>query len=95
MLSLPSKRWKKIELRAIEGKHYRMTFVSPIDGEEEFERIVNKDLLTCLPGPEAILKKNWKEKSIDVLVQDMDFFRQRLIFLNIIIVEYECNYYFR
>jgi hypothetical protein len=87
MLSLPSKQWKKIKLTPVEGRQYKIVFLSPIRSEQEFSRIVGEDLPGCLAGPGAVIGSAWESRSVEVVVDDMAFFRQRLVFRNIIIEE--------
>jgi hypothetical protein len=85
MLSLPSKPWKKIAVQRSGEGRYLITFVSPIEDEQEFEKIIDEDLGLCLSVGDALSEPSWSARSIVLTTDDFDLFKKRLVYVCIMI----------
>jgi hypothetical protein len=85
MLSLPSKPWKKIAIQELGEDRYLITFISPIEDEQEFEKIIDEDLGLCLSPGDTLSEPRWSARSIVLKTDDFALFKQRLVYVCIMI----------
>jgi hypothetical protein len=85
VLSLPSKRWKRVTLTPAGEGMYTVTVVSPLRGEEDFHRVVREDVEVSLGDGERLLEARWATRSIVVAVADLALFKRRLAFRNVLV----------
>lgn len=87
MLKLPSKRWKKVQVKAEEQGRCTLCFISPLKDEQELREIVEEDISECLGEGDRVISAQWETKSVALEICDWESFKRRLIFVNIVIEE--------
>lgn len=87
MLKLPSKQWKKVHVKEEGGGRYTLLFISPVRDEQELRETVEEDIEECLREGDRLIDVQWDTKSVTVEIADYETFKQRLIFVNILIEE--------
>ena len=85
MFSLPSKPWKNIKIDQEAEGLYRITILSPLKGEVEFNEIIQDDLELCLGEHDNLTDPRWDTKSITLTTKDLESFRRKLIFVCIMV----------
>ncbi len=79
MLSLPSKPWKKIKIDQEAEGLYRITILSPLKDEVEFNEIIHDDLELCLGEHDNLADPRWDTKSMTLTTKNLESFRRKLI----------------
>ena len=85
MLSLPSKPWKKVKIDALGGDEYRITFVSPLDNETQFNEVIEEDIVASLGAQDRLGDRDWPSRSVKLTTADMPAFKRKLIYASIMI----------
>lgn len=85
MLSLPSKPWKKVKIDALGGNEYRITFVSPLDDEEQFGEVIEEDIVASLGEQDRLGDRDWPSRSVTLTTADLPAFKRKLIYASIMI----------
>jgi len=85
MLSLPSKPWKKVKIDALGSDQYRITFVSPLADEAEFDESVDEDIASCLAGQDSLGAADWPSRSVVVTTTDLDALKRKLVYASIMV----------
>lgn len=85
MLSLPSKPWKKVRIESIGGDEYRITFVSPLDGEAQFRQAIDEDIASSLGPQDKLGTPDWPSRSVTLITADLPAFKRKLVYASIMI----------
>jgi hypothetical protein len=82
MLTLPTK--PKIKIEDAGPGRYLITFLSPIENEEEFQQMIRLYLEKGLDEGDALTDPQWDSKSVSVITTDIRAFEKKLNFVRII-----------
>ncbi|MDP6172814.1 MAG: hypothetical protein QGF09_01440 [Rhodospirillales bacterium] len=85
MLSLPSKPWKKVKLEELEDGRFRLKFVSGLESEQQFDEVVDEDLVQSLGTEDRIEERDGPSRSLVLSIADLANFKRKLIFASIMI----------
>jgi len=85
MLSLPSKPWKRIRVEQQSEKQYLITFVSPLEDADKFQKIIHDDLELCLNKGDELSNAGWASKSIVLTTEDFQTFKRRLVYVCVMV----------
>ena len=85
MLSLPSKPWKKVRIDALGGDEYRITFVSPLADEAEFNEVIEEDIVASLGAQDRLGDRDWPLRSVRLTTADLPAIKRKLVYASIMI----------
>ena len=85
MLSLPSKPWKMVRLDELGEGGIRLTFVSELESELQFEEVVEEDIVASLGPQDRIGERHWPSRSVSLTTADLDAFKRNLVYASIMI----------
>lgn len=85
MLSLPSKPWKKVRIDELVDDEYRVIFLSELEGEAQFEEIVEEDIVASLGELDRVVARDWTSRSVVVKSPDPSAFKRNLVFACIMV----------
>ena len=85
MLSLPSKPWKKVRINPLGGEDYRITFISPLDDEAQFQEAIDDDIASSLGPQDRLGTPDWPSKSVTLTTNDLAAFKRKLVYASIMI----------
>jgi hypothetical protein len=85
VLSLPSRRWKKVRLSREVAGRYTVTVLSRVEDEEEFERLVHEELGACVDEGDRIEEKRWPQRSVTIAISDVARFCRRLALMSVLV----------
>ncbi len=87
MLILPSKKWKKVRIREMDSGRYSLFILSPVKNMNELRQIVEDDIEECLGHEDRVVSWQLEDKSVMLQIADIEFFKRRLLYLNIDVVK--------
>ncbi len=85
MLSLPSKPWKTIRLDALGEGEFRLTFVTKLENEQQFDEIIDQDIQASLGPQDRIGERDWPSLGVVLNISDLAAFKRKLVFASIMI----------
>ncbi len=85
MQSLPSKPWKKVTIDEQGEDEIRLTFLSELEGEAQFEEVIEKDIVASLGPEDRIGEPDWPSRSVTLTTSDLRTFKRNLVFASIMI----------
>jgi hypothetical protein len=85
MLSLPSKPWKTVALDELGHGEIRLTFVSQLTDEAQFDEVIEQDIAASMGPEDRLGERDWPSRSVSLTVSDLRAFKRKLIFACIMI----------
>lgn len=67
-----------MRLSPIGDQRYRLTFLSGVNNETEFNEVLTDDLDACLGTGDELLEPTWASRSVVVVTSDLAGFLRRL-----------------
>lgn len=80
MLSLPSKPWKKVRIAELGNDQLRLTFVTELESEQQFDEVIDEDIFGSLNEQDALIGKDWPSRSVLVRTANPASFKRNLVF---------------
>lgn len=80
MLSLPSKPWKRVKLKAVAEQRYRIVFLTEFPTEAAFREAIEKDIRTSLGPKDTLGPPDWPSRSVTLTTLDLPTFKRNLVF---------------
>ncbi len=87
MLILPSKKWKKVRICQVDLERYSLFILAPVKNMAELRKIAEDDIEECLGPEDRIISLHLDDKSVTLEIADIEYFKRRLLYLNIDVVE--------
>lgn len=85
MLSLPSKPWKKVRIDELGNGELRLTFLSDLESEAQFEEVIQKDIVPSLDTKDRLVGQDWPSRSVVVQTLNPAMFKRNLVFACIMV----------
>lgn len=85
MLSLPSKPWKRVRIDDLGNGELRLTFLSDLESEAQFEEVVQKDIVPSLDTKDRLVGQDWPSRSVVVQTLNPAMFKRNLVFACIMV----------
>lgn len=85
MQSLPSKPWKKVAIDELGEGRIRLTFVSELESEADFEEAVDGDIAASLGPGDQIGETDWPARAVTLTTSDLRAFKRKLVYASVMI----------
>jgi|TARA_Y100000031_G_scaffold142435_1_gene171941 hypothetical protein len=85
MQSLPSKPWKKVIIDELGEDGIRLTFLSELENEAQFEEVIEEDIVASLGPDDRIGEPDWPSRSVTLTTSDLRAFKRKLVYASIMI----------
>jgi hypothetical protein len=85
VLSLPSKPWKKVRIVPLEKDGFRVTILSELKSQAEFDEIIEEDIVASLGEHGRVVTRDWPSRCVDVSTPELGLFKRNLIFASVMI----------
>lgn len=85
MLSLPSKPWKRVRIDELGEDELRLSFLSELESEAQFEEVIQKDIVPSLDAKDRLIARDWPSRSVVVHTPNPKMFKRNLVFACIMV----------
>ena len=85
MQSLPSKPWKKVTIDELGEGGIRVTFLSELENEAQFEAVIEEDIVASLGAGDRIGERDWPSRGVTLTTSDLRAFKRKLVYASIMI----------